>query len=44
VAVLLNWSSALTVKLKAVPLVAVDGADIAKWVAAAPTPQLSMCR
>jgi hypothetical protein len=33
VAVLLNWSCAVTVKLNAVPAVAVAGADTAKWVA-----------
>ena len=32
---LLNWSSAVTVKLKAVPAVADAGADTAKCVAAA---------
>ena len=31
---LLDWSWAVTVKLKAVPAVALDGADTAKWVAA----------
>ena len=33
---LLNWSSAVTVKLNAVPLVADAGADTEKWVAAPP--------